>query len=50
MIAMKVIITKGGLGLGSLASLVTLAFVIAKLASFLLSGISSNTQTKKGEM
>ena len=28
---MKVIITKGGLGLGSLASLVTLAFVIAKL-------------------
>ena len=28
---MKIIITKGGLGLGSLASLVTLAFVIAKL-------------------
>jgi len=28
---MKVIVTKGGLGLGSLASLVTLAFVIAKL-------------------
>ena len=29
---MKIIITRGGLGLGSLASLVTLAFVIAKLA------------------
>ena len=28
---MKIIITKGGLGLGSLVSLVTLAFVIAKL-------------------
>jgi hypothetical protein len=29
---MKVVIAKGGLGLGSLVSLVTLAFVIAKLA------------------
>jgi uncharacterized membrane protein YdbT with pleckstrin-like domain len=28
---MRIIITKGGLGLGSLTSLVTLAFVIAKL-------------------
>ena len=29
---MKVVVLKGGLSLGSLASLVTLAFVIAKLA------------------